>query len=507
MNIGTKRRRQNTMHQKKKESVSLEMEPSTTSINDLPESILVHILSFLPITSAIKTASVARNWRNLWHSVPILNFDMEEFHSHIPEKTNRDARQLFAEFTSRTLLHRSRLFPIEKFKLSYNYKDFESIRYSVHSWLRYVVNAAATELDFAFNSFTYRPSFRKGCAGEDLDDYENRCWDHEMAPYDFHFSDLINSSVKVLRLRNCHLCFPVRALSSMKVNSLREIYLESLGSTAEEIANMMALCVNIEVLSIAKVLNIQNLKLVSPKLKYLKLENFYHIQTEQHSVEIRAPRLETVIFDRAYCGRYALEDMSALVEAHVTFDRRFWWEFACWTNILSCLRGVTRLTTGNFWSWFLVHIDTLKEPLNSNLKQLLMDDEDKEFHGKLKVGEKFFSKTFAFDNLKILELFTSYSRHDLLGLEISMRTCPQMETLVLVHYYDSNQDGGLRKSKKFRLIHFQIPRLRLVQMKRYKGTKNEKCVASLLKQHGVVLEKIVAFPAEVNQTSLPSFVL
>ncbi|CAI9112295.1 OLC1v1012723C1 [Oldenlandia corymbosa var. corymbosa] len=217
-------------------------------IVDLPESILVHILSFLPITTAIKTAAVARNWRHLCYSVPILNFDMEEFRLRIPEETDRDAQQL------------------------------------------------------------------KGCAGEDLDDYENRSWDYDMAPYDFHFS----SSVKVLRLRECNLCFPGKAFWELTW----EMHLDLLFSTPEEIANMMALCVNVEV----------------------------------------------------WFGR-----CRALVEAHVKFGRRSWWELACWTKVLSCLTGVTRLTIDNMCPWLLIGLNSLKEPLVTNLEQLI---EDEEFHGK-----------------------------------------------------------------------------------------------------------------------------
>ncbi|CAI9112288.1 OLC1v1012710C1 [Oldenlandia corymbosa var. corymbosa] len=459
-----KRRRQIENHQNNKDSVSsMESEPSKTTIDDLPESILVHILSFLPTTAAVAT-----NWRNLWPSVPKLNFDIEEFHSQIPEKFNRDARQL-----------------------SY-----------VDSWIRYVVNCKGKEIELEFNTFGYSPNFREGRDGEEED--EDELEDLDIGHYDFHFFDLINSSVKVLRLNGCNLCFPGNRLSSMKVNSLREIYLEDFYSSDEEIENMMALCVNVEILSIVNVWGFRDLKIASPKLKHLKLFGSNEFKTERNSVEICAPSLESLILHLTYAGKYTLKDTPSLVEAHLQFSDRSWWELACWTNAVSCLSGVTRLTVENMWMWLLNDIDDIKEPQGWCLTRPLMDVR---YHGKLKLAEEVFSKTFAFNSLKHLELLTGYSKDEVLGLETALKSCPQLESLALVYRFESNQDGGLRTSKRIRSIFFQIPRLRLVEMKRFKGTKNEKYVAKLLKKHGVVLEEIVAFPAKVDRTSPPPIVL
>ncbi|CAI9090346.1 OLC1v1025100C1 [Oldenlandia corymbosa var. corymbosa] len=150
--------------------IPLPMESSESTIDDLPESILLHILSFLPTTAA------APNWSNLWLSVPKLDFDFNQFLSCIPENTKPDARQLFTEFISRTLLHRPCHFPIEKFKLVFHYKDYESIRSYVNSWLRYVINSNATEVDLDFDIFSY---------GED--DEEDDESDDIYEPYRFHF--------------------------------------------------------------------------------------------------------------------------------------------------------------------------------------------------------------------------------------------------------------------------------------------------------------------------------
>ncbi|XP_058756960.1 F-box/FBD/LRR-repeat protein At1g16930-like [Vicia villosa] len=53
--------------------------PTEDRISDLPESILCHILSFLPTKSAATTMILSKRWKPVWLSVLILNFDDKEF--------------------------------------------------------------------------------------------------------------------------------------------------------------------------------------------------------------------------------------------------------------------------------------------------------------------------------------------------------------------------------------------------------------------------------------------
>ncbi|XP_028806285.1 F-box/FBD/LRR-repeat protein At4g26340-like [Neltuma alba] len=50
-------------------------------ISDLPEPLLVHILSFLPIKEAVATSLLSKRWRTLWRSLPKLEFDDRNFGS------------------------------------------------------------------------------------------------------------------------------------------------------------------------------------------------------------------------------------------------------------------------------------------------------------------------------------------------------------------------------------------------------------------------------------------
>lgn len=48
-------------------------------LSNLPNDIVHHILSYLDNTEVMKTSLLARKWRDIWVSVPCLNFDLREF--------------------------------------------------------------------------------------------------------------------------------------------------------------------------------------------------------------------------------------------------------------------------------------------------------------------------------------------------------------------------------------------------------------------------------------------
>ncbi|KAI9108007.1 hypothetical protein K1719_020880 [Acacia pycnantha] len=48
-------------------------------ISDLPDSLLLHILSFLPAKEAIATSLLSKRWRALWFSLPTLEFRRQDF--------------------------------------------------------------------------------------------------------------------------------------------------------------------------------------------------------------------------------------------------------------------------------------------------------------------------------------------------------------------------------------------------------------------------------------------
>ncbi|ERN16550.1 hypothetical protein AMTRI_Chr11g96470 [Amborella trichopoda] len=52
---------------------------SADKLSYLPKEIISSILSFLPVREAGRTSVLARKWRNMWASMPVLNLDVDSF--------------------------------------------------------------------------------------------------------------------------------------------------------------------------------------------------------------------------------------------------------------------------------------------------------------------------------------------------------------------------------------------------------------------------------------------
>lgn len=317
------------------------MESSNISIDDLHESILLHILSFFPSTiAAARTSAISPRWRNLWHSVSTLHFDVSEFLSRFPSQPLPGARQLFAALVSRTIVNRRPDSPIEKFRVRLDYRLNATIRSYIDCWAGYVISRKAEELDLNFDDVI--PYYVSEAKEEDKE-------------YSFEFSLLVNSSVKVLKLHGCTFRIRDPEESPIKVSSLKAFHLFGYGYhsfvTDEIVWNLISACVNLETLSIENVRGYEDLKIVSPKLKELKLSLFRLSKIGRFTLEICAPSLQSISFSSFYMGKYTLKDTSALIEARVEFGNREKWEdFACWSNAVSSLHGVERLSMQNMWS-------------------------------------------------------------------------------------------------------------------------------------------------------------
>ncbi|KAJ3686713.1 hypothetical protein LUZ61_015877 [Rhynchospora tenuis] len=80
-------------------------------LSKLPDSILTHILSFLPTRKAIQTSLLAKRYRNLWASVPVLDFHFHDSHplDEYAEKRSCECEEKFVKFVDGVFEHREPL--------------------------------------------------------------------------------------------------------------------------------------------------------------------------------------------------------------------------------------------------------------------------------------------------------------------------------------------------------------------------------------------------------------
>ena len=104
-------------------------------ISALPDSILLSILSVLPINDAIKTGVLSKRWASLWTSLPSLSFDSGYF-------------EYLDDFTSAVdntlLLHRAHKLTNFDIRFEYDYDTVLNPRLDL--WVRFATNAKVEKL-------------------------------------------------------------------------------------------------------------------------------------------------------------------------------------------------------------------------------------------------------------------------------------------------------------------------------------------------------------------------
>ncbi|QHO08460.1 FBD-associated F-box protein [Arachis hypogaea] len=81
-------------------------------ISELPDVILSHMLSFLESKMVAATSILSSRWKDLWHSVPIVDLDDALF---------QDKEELFVRFAYIVMLSRDVMQPILNFCLKFEY--------------------------------------------------------------------------------------------------------------------------------------------------------------------------------------------------------------------------------------------------------------------------------------------------------------------------------------------------------------------------------------------------
>ncbi|KAK2352937.1 F-box/FBD/LRR-repeat protein [Trifolium repens] len=136
-------------------------EENADRISNLPDSVLSHILSFVPTKTAVTTSLLSPRWRHIWQKhLSVLDFSDDFF------QPNDDRLKLFETlslFVNRFFLFR-RPHELRKVRLSCTQSllDHKFCNYSVNGWVRSVVGPHLKELDLTLYSddgYCFEPPF------------------------------------------------------------------------------------------------------------------------------------------------------------------------------------------------------------------------------------------------------------------------------------------------------------------------------------------------------------
>ncbi|PIA28827.1 hypothetical protein AQUCO_06600033v1 [Aquilegia coerulea] len=113
-------------------------------ISRLPTKLLHKILSFLDMKYVVQTSILSTKWKDLWTSLPTLNFNCNNI-CESKNKTAKDDGEQFMKFVDQVFTHRKGS-NIHKLQLFYNKKD-DLQRKRVYPWIRSSIQDNVKELD------------------------------------------------------------------------------------------------------------------------------------------------------------------------------------------------------------------------------------------------------------------------------------------------------------------------------------------------------------------------
>ncbi|KAL3824090.1 hypothetical protein ACJIZ3_020119 [Penstemon smallii] len=304
----------------------------STKIENLPECILIHILSFLTTLEAVRTTMVCRAWRNLWYQVPSFSFDIIPFHS--PSNPYTITLKKFIQCVNRVISIRP-FTHVQKFHLRIDCNNDRLIS-NVNNWVLHAINSKVIELDLDFDTWDLNFILtEENCRiYREVDEFKE---------FPFNFFHLKDSSVKVLKLRRSSIICPPYVGSS-DFQSVQSLFFDDLNFEDREVNDVIKFCVNLEYLTIHYCIIPECLEIYSSKLKKCELESL-----DASEVVISAPRLHSVSILEVRAKVCFLEQSPNLVVAKVGYDGITLENYSYWCHFMSSLATTKYLTVPNMY--------------------------------------------------------------------------------------------------------------------------------------------------------------
>ncbi|KAI7993099.1 putative F-box/FBD/LRR-repeat protein [Camellia lanceoleosa] len=258
-------------------------------ISRLPDSVLVHILSFLPTKYAVRTSILSSRWKHIWASVPILEFNGPILlPSYIPFCKHNDNGS-FMNFIDRVLILHD-LSSIQRFSLGCN-PEIDTSR--LNTWIGVAIKRSVHEIDINV------------CEGLDLKLPRN----------------LFTCNTLVVLKLGSQLHFDVP--TSISFPCLRIFHVSLISPSNDLTQKLFSSCPMLEELSIIAVMGpgktVYNISSSALKTLYLSLCVKEYGDSEV-VVIVDAPILDYLCIEDDCFVQYCLNSLSSLVKASVCVD-------------------------------------------------------------------------------------------------------------------------------------------------------------------------------------------
>lgn len=262
-------------------------------LSELPNSLKDLILAFLP--EVISTSLLSKCWKDLWKTVPCLNFC-----DNLSKLDN--GADSFRNFVNRVLMF-WKGGKISKFKIDIAPHFDRSLAGDIDLWLRFAIENEVDELNL---HLMYEPEDNF----EDWMDDAQMCSKKEM----FYVPQCLNActSITKLSLVGCNL----RIRKPTSWNQLKSLRIDGFCYSERVINRIMLGSPRLEVFELRLMEDYENLNIRSASLKRLKVKKyFYYDYVEDASgddvLSICCPNLEVLEFSGLLYPKYVFTNVSS----------------------------------------------------------------------------------------------------------------------------------------------------------------------------------------------------